>query len=162
MYFDARDVAANSTSWYSSINSKAMTITIEVIIDDDTFKNLKETLSLEAFNLIDKDSGCVTLPMKYIVCPLCYGKGKHVNPSIDSHGITASEWNEWDQEERDLYINGGYDVICYQCNGERVIPEINESLLSNSEKEIVKIIEENRNSERMFNNMCMMERMMGA
>lgn len=63
----------------------------------------------------------VTISAKYEVCPTCEGRGKHVNPSIDCGGITESEWAEWGHEERDMYTSGGYDVICNQCNGLRVV-----------------------------------------
>lgn len=58
---------------------------------------------------------------KFEVCPTCNGRGTHTNPSIDCGGITASEWAEWDPEEQDYYMSGGYDVTCSHCNGKRVI-----------------------------------------
>lgn len=58
---------------------------------------------------------------KYEICPTCQGRGAHTNPSIDCGGITASEWAEWDEEERDYYMSGGYDITCSQCHGEKVI-----------------------------------------
>ena len=58
---------------------------------------------------------------KFEICPTCEGRGTHTNPSIDSGGITASEWAEWSYEEQDDYMSGVYDVICSQCSGEKVI-----------------------------------------
>lgn len=55
----------------------------------------------------------ISFPAKYEICDRCKGKGTHVNPNIDGHGITASEWeNDWDFEERENYMNGFYDVQC--------------------------------------------------
>ena len=34
----------------------------------------------------------VELPARFEVCHTCDGKGKHVNPSIDSHGISSEEF----------------------------------------------------------------------
>jgi hypothetical protein len=87
----------------------------------------KMTVSFE----LDQDEGepldCV-LPFKFEVCGTCGGKGSHVNPSIDSHGITASEWEEdYDEESRETYMSGGYDVPCNECGGQRVVPEIDEA-----------------------------------
>jgi len=64
------------------------------------------------------------LPCKYVVCSRCNGKGTHVNPSIDGNGITSSEWAEWDDEEKDHYMSGAYDVSCEECHGLRVVPEV--------------------------------------
>jgi len=61
------------------------------------------------------------VPVKFVVCPTCEGKGTHVNPSIDAHGIGAEEWSEWDEDDRERYLNGGYDVSCAQCGGNRVV-----------------------------------------
>lgn len=61
---------------------------------------------------------------KFEICPTCNGRGTHTNPNIDCGGITASEWEEWDPEERDHYMNGGYDVTCSHCHGKRVIQHL--------------------------------------
>lgn len=62
------------------------------------------------------------IPIKFEMCGTCGGKGKHVNPSIDAHGITEDEWGQWDSEEQELYMSGGYDIECNECQGKRVIP----------------------------------------
>jgi hypothetical protein len=69
-----------------------------------------------------------TLPMRYCVCGTCGGKGRHVNPGVDANGITSSEWSDWDEEEKEAYFSGRYDVDCYECGGEKVVPEINEEM----------------------------------
>ena len=65
----------------------------------------------------------IELPARYEVCGRCRGEGSHVNPSIDGHGITEDEWNgpDWDDESRDAYMSGAYDVACEVCNGDRVV-----------------------------------------
>lgn len=64
----------------------------------------------------------VSIPAKYEVCPRCKGRGKHVNPNIDGHGISAEEWDrDWSFEEREDYFNGVYDVPCEECKGSRVV-----------------------------------------
>lgn len=62
----------------------------------------------------------VDLPRKYEVCPTCDGHGKHSH-AVDGNGITDSEWEEWDHEEREDYFAGRYDQTCEECNGKRVI-----------------------------------------
>lgn len=62
------------------------------------------------------------LPTHNEVCPRCQGEGKHVNPSIDGHGITAGEWDrDWDEDSRENYFSGVYDVPCHECKGLRVV-----------------------------------------
>ncbi len=63
----------------------------------------------------------ISVGCKFEVCQTCEGRGSHVNPSIDDNGITQSEWAEWDEDERETYRSGGYDVTCYECGGQRVV-----------------------------------------
>ena len=57
---------------------------------------------------------------KWIVCPVCEGEGKTVNPSIDCNGLTAADFAE-DPDFAEDYRNGVYDVRCNACLGERVV-----------------------------------------
>jgi len=34
------------------------------------------------------------VPIHYVVCPTCNGRGKHVNPSIDCNGLTAEDFEQ--------------------------------------------------------------------
>jgi hypothetical protein len=79
--------------------------------------------------MLDQDEGepldCV-FPFKFDVCGTCDGKGKHVNPSIDSEGITGSEMEELGPEFMEDYMGGVYDVPCAECGGQRVVPVVDE------------------------------------
>lgn len=69
------------------------------------------------------DEGRLRVPFRWGVCGTCNGEGKHVNPSIDAHGITAEEWErDWDPEEREGYMRGDYDVECAECHGRTTVP----------------------------------------
>ena len=59
------------------------------------------------------------LPWMYEVCDLCNGHGKHVNPSIDSGGLSEEMMD--DPEFLEEYMTGTYDVECHQCGGKRVV-----------------------------------------
>lgn len=76
------------------------------------------------FTILDREGDEVEIefPAKMEVCARCEGTGKHTNPSIDGNGITGSEWAEWDDEDRETYMNGGYDVRCEACHGANVVP----------------------------------------
>ncbi len=84
----------------------------------------------------------VEIPFKYEVCERCNGKGSHVNPSIDGHGITSDEMAEAGPEFLEDYMSGVYDVPCYECKGLRVVMVPDEALLTPEEREIVKDHEE--------------------
>jgi hypothetical protein len=60
------------------------------------------------------------VPFRYEVCPTCEGKGKHVNPSIDAHGISREEFAD-DPDFEEGYMRGDYDVTCYECGELRVV-----------------------------------------
>jgi len=74
-------------------------------------------------------------PAKNIVCPRCDGDGTHTNPSIDGNGLTHSDIEEimvgdGDEDFLDDYFGGRYDVACEECNGKRVILEVDEDMLT--------------------------------
>jgi hypothetical protein len=75
----------------------------------------------------------IPLPMKYEVCPVCDGHGKHVNPSIDAGGL--SEEMMGDPDFLDGYFGGVYDVTCNRCRGKRVVPAVDWDKLTKEEAE---------------------------
>lgn len=68
----------------------------------------------------------IELPSLRIVCERCRGDGKHVNPSIDGHGLSAEDFAE-DPDFREAYFSGRYDVCCEECKGERVVDVVDEA-----------------------------------
>lgn len=94
-YSDHRVRAADR--WYSHIDENRMVVT--VCFDDEETQ----------------------IPFKWDVCPTCDGKGSHVNPSIDAHGLTADDFAE-DPDFAESYFRGHYDQPCNECNGRRVVP----------------------------------------
>jgi hypothetical protein len=73
------------------------------------------------------------LPMKWAVCGVCRGNGKHVNPSIDAGGISAEAFNE-DPDFAEAYMDGTYDVTCNRCRGKRVVPAVDWGALTEDER----------------------------
>lgn len=71
----------------------------------------------------------IELPTKMEVCPVCDGHGKHTNPGIDAHGISAQEFAE-DPDFAEEYFSGTYDVTCYECHGRNVVPVVDESRMT--------------------------------
>ncbi len=75
----------------------------------------------------DEDGGGqdLTIPAKVCVCLTCNGRGKHVNPSIDAHGLSREDFEE-DPDFAEQYMSGVYDVTCYGCGGRNVVLEPDE------------------------------------
>lgn len=95
---DSRDLAAVMSRWYRSFDERTMIAIHE-----------------------DGDGETHEIKCEYRVCGLCEGKGKHVNPAIDSHGISMSEFHD-DPDFAEDYFGGLYDIPCNQCHGTRVEP----------------------------------------
>lgn len=58
----------------------------------------------------------------WIICPVCQGEGKTVNPSIDAHGLTAEDFQE-DPDFSEQYLAGSFDIRCRSCSGAGKIRE---------------------------------------
>ncbi len=69
---------------------------------------------------------------RWIVCTVCEGEGTTVNPDIDSNGLTHEDLE--DDDFRENYMSGAFDITCKACNGKRVIlPERLEELRQHAE-----------------------------
>ena len=89
------------------------------------------------FRLEDNQGLEVEVPAVWEVCGTCEGQGSHVNPSIDSHGISAEEFYE-DPDFAEDYFSGRYDVPCNECGGRRVSPTVS----PNASAELRRLAEE--------------------
>jgi hypothetical protein len=83
----------------------------------------------------------VIFPANFEVCYRCDGTGKHVNPSVDGHGISREEFAE-DPDFEEAYFRGDYDVTCSECGGNRVVPVIDETHLRKRQRVILAAIRE--------------------
>jgi hypothetical protein len=100
---DRRD---RNHQWYHSFDEKRMVI---VVHEGD-----------------DADEGPLEVPAVFEVCSTCEGQGKHVNPAIDAHGLSAEDFDE-DPDFEEAYFSGMYDVRCAECGGRRVVPVVAEN-----------------------------------
>ncbi len=80
----------------------------------------KHTIEVELYT-DDGYEETFTLPSKNEICSRCEGYGSHTNPNIDGNGITEDEWSEWSYDEKETYRNGGYDVVCEECHGAKIV-----------------------------------------
>jgi|15BtaG_2_1085339.scaffolds.fasta_scaffold03644_13 hypothetical protein len=67
------------------------------------------------------------LPVRFEVCGTCQGRGSHVNPSIDSHGLTSEDFAE-DPGFYEDYMSGRYDQTCNECHGLRVVEVVDRDM----------------------------------
>lgn len=95
-------------------------------------------LEFVVFHEDTEDEIIVRVPGRYVVCGTCSGRGRHVNPSIDSHGITADEFDE-DPGFRDDYFAGTYDVACYDCAGRTTVLVPDEDRMTDEQKALVEL-----------------------
>jgi len=102
-YFQDSRVRAKGKGWYKTFDEKSMKATVE-IFDEETEEEKEVVVSVE-----------------FETCPTCDGKGVHVNPSIDASGLSNEDFYE-DLDFAEDYHNGIYDVVCYECEGLRVVP----------------------------------------
>ena len=112
---DARTRAQRDERGYTVLSERLPTLRIQ--FSDDLVEAILEAEAQPA----DWD-GVLEVSFKYEVCPFCEGRGKHVNPSIDSNGLTSEDFDDRDFAED--YAEGAYDVTCYECHGKKVVPEI--------------------------------------
>lgn len=89
------------------------------------------------FTVYDGDDEIDTsLPAVWAICQGCRGHGQVDHPAF-SNGITGEEWNgpDWDDDSRDDYMRGAYDVPCEECKGLGRVQVVDEaSILSQEEQ----------------------------
>lgn len=103
-YYSDHRVRARGKKWYSHFDQDKMIAT--VIFDNGEGEEVKRTVKC-----------------KFDVCETCNGKGSHVNPSIDCCGLSSDDFAE-DPDFAEDYFSGTFDVPCYECGGQRVVPVV--------------------------------------
>jgi hypothetical protein len=81
------------------------------------------TLTIEIEEVVDEEPTVLVVPARFALCPTCVGHGHHVNPGVDDEGISAQEFYD-DPDFYEAYRSGMYNVTCYECDGERVVPVV--------------------------------------
>lgn len=90
--------------------------------DEDKYEKLIKTKQYMGKSVFRTDHDIhLEVPAVFDICPTCKGKGTHVNPSIDRHGLTREDFLE-DPDFEEEYFNGTYDIKCNECDGLRVVP----------------------------------------
>lgn len=105
------------------------------------------------------DHTVVTVPIVFTVCPVCEGRGTHVNPSIDGGGLSREDFDNDPEFEKD-YFSGFYDVRCGLCEGHAVIPT--PDIHREAGRVIVQAIKKHQESMDEMNAIYAMEMRIGA
>lgn len=154
-YYNDRRVRASRGDGLDRDHEK-MTLSWMRAIEDDA-RDLPEIIELG-----DTDEVEVTFPGKYIVCPTCNGRGKHVNPAIDCDGIGEDDefWeDDRDEDGESAYFSGKYDVTCYGCAGRTTQLIIDEEAC---DQDALQAYLDERADEDEYERECYQERLMGC
>ena len=128
----------------------------------DRRESMKESRELAKFHqYMEEDGETQKLPLHRIVCPTCDGRGSHVNPSIDSHGLTADDFYEDPDFARD-YMAGAYDVVCSECGGHNVVDDVDYERAKTECPDLLKRWEDYLQEQYNYEAECRAERRMGA
>lgn len=104
-----------------SINERSMTMTLRFCDDE------------------------VEVPIVFVLCNTCGGRGKYVNPNVDRHGL---------EEADEDYLSGVFDVKCRRCDGKRVEALPDYGRLTDYEKEfvgsILEFVEDEKSAYRTY------------
>ncbi|HFD86891.1 MAG TPA: hypothetical protein ENJ35_04350 [Gammaproteobacteria bacterium] len=98
----------------------------------------------------------ITLPTRWVVCPVCNGEGKHVNPAIDCGGLTSEDFRD-DPDFAENYREGVYDVRCNCCNGRTTVQEVDFDKLTQEQEKayLIQLQEEDDDRACMLAEMAM-------
>jgi hypothetical protein len=140
---DPRVRAANRKAWFESVDKSRMRATVILRWEDDEGEELERT---------------VEVPIKFEICGTCQGKGTHVNPSIDSNGLSAEDFAE-DPDFAEEYFGGTYDQTCNECGGDRVAPVIDESGVNAETRELLDMVMKQIQDDAEFESQCHAEYM---
>lgn len=125
----------------------------------------------------DGEEITVDLPCKKVICPECHGEGAVLCAGMRGVAFTQEDMGEWEEEERAEYFKHGlhkksktpkgrYDEVCDHCDGEKVIDEVDETLLDEEQKIHFDLWQDSENLkgeyDRAYAAESRMERMMGC
>lgn len=86
------------------------------------------------YPILDDDEQPIRLPMHKEVCGRCRGEGTIVNPAVDGFSTSDECWQ--DEDFRDGYLSGRYDITCPDCDGLRVVDVVDEETLERNDPEL--------------------------
>lgn len=108
--------------------------------------------------LTDDDGVEIKLPTRWEVCPVCDGKGTHVNPAIDCGGISQDGFDQ-DPDFMESYMSGAYDQTCNHCGGRTTVEAVDWDRLTPAQRDAY---DKQEQFEADYQAMCAAERRMGA
>jgi len=105
--------------------------------------------------------GSVAVPAKWVICPCCEGSGQVENAAFSS-GFTSSEWADEDDDFKENYLSGGYDVACRECDATGKVAAPDMEQLTYPQKRLLATERSFQRQSAEFARECAIERRMGA
>lgn len=99
----------------------------------------------------------IILPAMFAVCQRCKGHGHHGNPAFN-----GMDPNEMEEDFREAYFGGEYDVACRECGGGGMTVEVEEPALNPRQRKRYEALQRGWEEEARYQAMCAAERRMGA
>ena len=99
----------------------------------------------------------IDLPLRWEVCPVCEGRGEHVNPSIDAGGLSAEDLS--DPDFREDYMNGVFNIPCNHCGGRTTVQVVDRD---RCDPEHLKAYDEQQRADAEYAALCRAEFIAGA
>jgi hypothetical protein len=114
-------------------------------------------MTAPTINIYDEDGEPIALPARWEICHRCEGNGTHVNPAVD--GWDPTDWDANDEDFRENYFAGVYDIRCDQCAGSGKVQVPDPARLTPAQQEAW---EAWQRDEAEYHAIVAMERRMGA
>ena len=100
--------------------------------------------------MVESNSGeLVEIPSRIELCHDCEGTGTVDHPAF-RNGITSSEWADMDEDSRETYMRGGYDVPCGCCKGRGRILAPDAIRLTFAHKRVLVLQRQNERAKRDY------------
>ncbi len=95
------------------------------------------------------------LPSMWAICECCGGSGHVENPAF-SNGFTSEEFYETfdDEESREDYFAGAYDVVCDDCNGSGKVQVIDVASCTFAQKRVAAMARKEAREEAKYAREC--------
>jgi hypothetical protein len=73
------------------------------------------------YNETLNQNGEILVHGKNEICPTCAGYGRHFRSDLDESSLYQSMVEDGDIDGIDHYMNGAFDEVCRECNGNKVL-----------------------------------------
>ena len=127
---DPRTLRAMTTRYYRIVEDGSRVL---LKVPERYVEMLEDELSPSELAALDDG---LPVSSRFVVCDMCHGHGNVVNPSIDCGGISDDDFRE-DPDFEEAYFSGAYNIPCPECDGKRVVTQMNPEHLGPLAKKVL-------------------------